>query len=173
MQETFCWIEGLADAIAKNGPDSPYEGVAQLFKRDDITIANLECPLTLGGNGALKAKRFVFKADPGSAEYLKSAGFDALILANNHTMDYLSEGLSDTMLSLDNVGLLYAGAGQSKGEIRPCFINKRGVCIGILSYNSLPPEGFMYEDDSATIAYARAGFLDSMKEDIVGGGCAM
>jgi poly-gamma-glutamate synthesis protein (capsule biosynthesis protein) len=88
------------------------------------------------------------------------------MLANNHTMDYLSEGLADTIKALDSAGLRYAGAGQSKEDIRPSFIEKNGVRIGILSYSSLPPEGFMYDDGCATIAYARAGFLDNMRRDV-------
>jgi poly-gamma-glutamate synthesis protein (capsule biosynthesis protein) len=157
---------GVADALEQNGMAYPYGGIARLFRRDDITVANLECPLTSTGGGAMKAKRFVFKADPKNAGVLKSAGFDALMLANNHTMDFLSAGLSDTMTALENTGLLYAGAGRSREEIGPCFINKNGISIGILSYSSLPPECFMYDGGSATIAYARAGYLDGMQKEI-------
>ena len=157
---------GVASAIEKNGAAYPYAGVASLFNEDDITIANLECPLTTGGGGAMKQKQFVFKADPGNAAVLKSAGFDVLTLANNHTMDYVSEGLSDTMAALDDAGVLHAGAGESRADIKPCFIEKNGVCVGILSYSSLPPEGFMYDEGSATIAYARAGFLEDMQREI-------
>jgi poly-gamma-glutamate synthesis protein (capsule biosynthesis protein) len=157
---------GVANAIDKNGMNYPYRGVARLFDQDDITIANLECPLTKSNGGAMKAKRFVFKAHPDNALAMKSAGFDVLMLANNHTMDYLSRGLADTMETLGDSGLLYAGAGLSKAEIQPCFINKNGVRVGILSYSSLPPEGFMHDGDRATVAYAREGFLDSMRNDI-------
>jgi len=157
---------GVANAMEQNGPAYPFEGVARLFNQDDITIANLECPLTQASGGAMKEKRFVFQADPDMADTLKQAGFDALVLANNHTMDYLSEGLIDTMNALDDAGILYAGAGQSKKEIKPCFVTENGVCIGILSYSSLPPEGFMHNDNNATVAYARAGFLDDMQREI-------
>ena len=157
---------GVASAIESNGAAYPYEGVSQIFNEDDITIANLECPLTLTGGGAMKEKRFVFKATPDNADVLKKAGFDVFMLANNHTMDYLGRGLIDTVDALDSSGIYHAGAGKSKSEIEPCFINKNGVCIGVLSYSSLPPEGFMYDENSATIAYARAGFLDDMQSEI-------
>jgi poly-gamma-glutamate synthesis protein (capsule biosynthesis protein) len=157
---------GVAEAISQNGAAYPYEGVAPLFRRDDLTIANLECPLTDADSGALKSKRFVFKADPANAAVLKSSGFDALLLANNHTMDYLSQGLSDTMAALDDANLHHSGAGETAAEIKPCFIDKNGVRIGILSYSALPPEGFVYDDGSATVAYARAGFLDDMQREI-------
>ena len=157
---------GVASAIEKNGAFYPFERVAPLFNQDDITIANLECPLSTTGGGAMKQKQFVFKADPDNAAILKSAGFDVLALANNHTMDYLSTGLTDTMAALYSEGILHVGAGASKEEIKPCFIQKNGVCVGVLSYSSLPPEGFMHDDNNATIAYARAGFLDDMQREI-------
>lgn len=157
---------GVAKAIEKNGRAYPYEGVAKLFQQDDITIANLECPLTSARIGALKAPYLVFRADPGCAETLKSAGFDALALANNHTMDYLSTGLCDTMEALGNAGLFYAGAGRRKENIRPCFLERNGVRIGILSYSSLLPEGLSCEEDDATIAYVRAGFLSEMQNQV-------
>lgn len=157
---------GVAKAIEQNGPAYPFEGVFRIFGQDDITIANLECPLTQVSGEAIKEQRFVFQADQSMACALKSAGFDVLALANNHTMDYLGAGLTDTMNALDGANIFYAGAGHSKGEIKPCFINKNGVCIGILSYSSLPPEGFMYDENSATIAYVREGFLDDMQSEI-------
>jgi poly-gamma-glutamate synthesis protein (capsule biosynthesis protein) len=157
---------GVADALEQNGEDYPYGEVSAAFRKDDVTVANLECPLTNQSGGAMKSPRFVFKADPVNAKALKAAGFDVLLLANNHTMDYLSAGLTDTMKALDGAGLSYAGAGVSEEEIRPCFLTKNGVRIGILSYSSLPPEGFVYDGSRATIAYARAGYLDGMKRDI-------
>jgi poly-gamma-glutamate synthesis protein (capsule biosynthesis protein) len=157
---------GVAEAVGQNGPAYPFGGITELFNRDDITVANLECPLTPGGSGALKEKKYVFKAEPASAGYLKTAGFDALILANNHTMDYQSAGLSDTMETLESAGLLYAGAGYTENDIKPCFIEKNGLRVGILAYSSLPPEGLIYDGGSATVAYARAGFLDGMRSDI-------
>jgi poly-gamma-glutamate synthesis protein (capsule biosynthesis protein) len=157
---------GVGSAIEQSGAAYPYDAVAGIFKADDVTIANLECPLTVADSRAMKPQRFIFKADPSNAEYLKSSGFDVLTLANNHTMDYLSNGLADTMQALENAGVLYAGAGLSKEEIKPCFIEKNGVRIGVLSYSSLPPEGFVYNGKNATVAYARAGFLDDMRNDI-------
>jgi poly-gamma-glutamate synthesis protein (capsule biosynthesis protein) len=159
---------GVATELKENGADYPYREVSAAFLKDDITVANLECPLTSAGGGAMKAKRFVFKAAPDNAEILKDAGFDALMLANNHTMDYVSDGLADTMSALDAAGLFHAGAGQNKQDIKPCYITDNGVCIGLLSYSCLPLEGIVYDKDSPTIAYARAGSLDSMKSEIKG-----
>jgi poly-gamma-glutamate synthesis protein (capsule biosynthesis protein) len=159
---------GVADAIAENGASYPYGAVSELFGRDDLTGANLECPLTAGGAGAMNAARFVFRADPSNADVLKSAGVRRADARNNHTMDYLSAGLNDTMAALEGAGLRYAGAGDSGDAIEPCFVEINGVRTGILAYSSLPPEGFMYDGGSATVAYARAGYLEDMRAEIAG-----
>ncbi len=130
---------GVGRKIAQNGRDYPFEAVSGLFLRDEVTIANLECPLTRAENA--KDKEVVFKAAPESAAALKAAGFDALMLANNHSSDYFDEGLKDTVLALEGTGLFYAGNLDGKGEARPCIIEKNGVRIGILAYNALEDEG--------------------------------
>lgn len=49
-------------------------------------MVNLETPITTGGVGAAN-KQFVFKGAPEALDALKSAGVDAVNLANNHTLD--------------------------------------------------------------------------------------
>lgn len=157
---------GVGLAMEEHGDSYPHLGVSELFLEDDITIANLECPLTESDAGAVKHKKFVFKASPSQADTLKAAGFDVFTLANNHTMDYLSAGLLDTMDALEGAGLEHAGAGENAQSIKPLFIERNGRTIGLLSYSSLPIEGYVHDDSKATIAYARAGSLDAMEEEI-------
>ena len=83
----------VQSALDKNGYDYPYEEVSPYFLKDDLTIGNLECPITDAGNAANKEKRFIFRADYENAAALSRAGFDCLNLANNHSMDYLGTGL--------------------------------------------------------------------------------
>lgn len=62
---------GAAKVMEQNGFACLYEGVTQLFTQDDITIANLEDPLTPADGGALKDSQFIFKADADNAKTLK------------------------------------------------------------------------------------------------------
>ncbi len=153
---------GVGKAIAKNGTAYPFEGVSELFSSDDVTVANLECALTEAGPAA--SKEYVFRSSPGTAAALKLAGFDVLALANNHTMDYLGRGLSDTMQALSDSGISYAGAGKSGEEIKPCIIKKYGVRIGVLSYCALSPEDCGGE--TGEIAFVREDKLDDMKKEV-------
>ena len=54
---------GVQRYLEEFGYDYPYEDVRDLFLQDDLTVGNLECPITDYENAANKAKRFLFKAD--------------------------------------------------------------------------------------------------------------
>ena len=145
---------GMEDKISKYGMDYPYEKVRKIFLDSDISFANLECPLTDAGKPSIKKKIYVFREDGQNAFALKRAGLDVLSLANNHSMDYGSQGLTDTMNYLKKAGVLYAGAGTNKEEAhKPLFISKSGITVGFLSYSEFPPEGYIHFDDKPDVAF--------------------
>lgn len=156
---------GVREQIEKNSYLYPHSEVAEIFKADDLTVANLECPLTEGGSPAFKNKRIVFKADPKNSEALKKSGYDVLCLANNHSMDFLGAGLEDTANALQSQGLEFFGASMKE---RPpaLFIKKNGVKIGFLGYSCFPPEGFLHDSSSWSVAYSRSNNLDELKSEI-------
>ena len=120
---------GVQSYLEEFGYDYPYEDVRDLFLQDDLTVGNLECPITDYENAANKAKRFLFKADAENASALKRAGFDCLNLANNHTMDYTSPGLLDTMTHLEANGLDYVGASENAASKKPYIFEKNGIRV--------------------------------------------
>lgn len=159
---------GVEKYLKEYGYDYPYGDVRSIFLQDDLTVANLECPITDGGNAADKTKRFVFKADKENGPALKRAGFDCLDLANNHSMDYLSGGLLDTMENLEKSGLSYVGAAkQAANSLDSAYVfEKKGVKVGILAYSAFPPEGFFYNGNKPTIRYVSTMDLSGMENDI-------
>lgn len=90
--------------IASTGR-APFEGVAGLFGRRDLVLANLE-----GAVGAeeacLPGKGPCFPIAPEQLALLARAGITALGLANNHSRDLGEEGLEKTRDRLAAVGLL-------------------------------------------------------------------
>lgn len=144
---------GVDSYISKNGYSYPYENLKNIFLADDLTIVNLECPITEYGRGANKPERFVFKAKTENANAMKEAGIDLCNLANNHTMDYRSEGLKDTMENLSKAGISYVGAGENANTDMSYIFEKDGFKIGILAYSIFPPEGFVYDENSPGINY--------------------
>jgi len=120
--------------------------LALLGQNADITVANLEAPLTLSET-VHPTKPIVFKGAPENVSGLVFAGIDIVTLANNHVMDYMLPGLEDTQNILSDNNILHSGAGANSTEAyQPIFIQKKGVNIAFLAssdrtgqYNNYQP----------------------------------
>lgn len=114
--------------------------VAPVLQKGDFTFGNLEgliCdPLPdLEGRGVWGN---IIRMPSRVADILKSAGFNAFSLANNHTMDLGPEGLRQTLRNLDRVGIAYSGAGMNIRDARkPALLEQSGVKVALLSYSSI------------------------------------
>lgn len=101
------------DRLAPNDGINLLKTITPSLNSTDITFGNLEGVLMEGGSAAKKCKNrsscYVFRSPPHYANYLKTAGFDVLSLANNHARDFGEEGRTATMQALDAVGILHSG----------------------------------------------------------------
>ena len=117
----FCPAVGPTDKLLQEGAAKTVFGdLYEIIRNADLSITNLECPLTLSGSGIKKIGPNL-KVRPKIASLLKSAGFGLVTLANNHIYDYGQQGLSETLDSLRRCGLSYVGAGLSLQEARKTF----------------------------------------------------
>ena len=111
------------------GKDPEYflKNVKSVFESDDLTIANLEGPLTEEDSHA--DKTFAFKGKPEYVKILTSGGIDAVTLANNHSMDRFQQGLDDTreILTENNIGHF--------GYAYNYIAEVKGIKIGFLGYS--------------------------------------
>ena len=88
----------------------------------DYSICNLEGALT-------DSKRKIKKSGPAlrapikCINGIKELGFKCVCLANNHVMDFGSEGLSDTINALESAGIQWVGTGNN----RTCL--KKYTCL--------------------------------------------
>jgi poly-gamma-glutamate capsule biosynthesis protein CapA/YwtB (metallophosphatase superfamily) len=80
----------------QNGRD-PFEGISSLVCHASFAAANLEC--TISDVGAA-TNRYAFRAPAQSAQLLRQAGFDAMGLANNHSLDFGPMALHDSAARL-------------------------------------------------------------------------
>lgn len=107
--------------------------ITELISSSDISIVNLECPLTECENEHYKSGPNL-KAPSSSISAIKKAGFSVVSLANNHIKDYGNQGVFDTIEVCKKTSLLTVGAGDSSFSAKtPLFINIEGKRIGILS----------------------------------------
>ena len=144
----------LARAYENTGGIIPTQGVEAIFEptlsilgeNADITVANLECPLT-NYNVPHPTKTIYFKGSPENAAGLAYAGIDLVCLANNHVIDYMLEGMVETQTVLEQYGILHSGAGVNSYEAyKPLFYSKKGVNLAFLrssdrtgQYNNYQP----------------------------------
>ncbi|MDY7039365.1 MAG: CapA family protein [Chloroflexota bacterium] len=116
------------------GVGYPFASTGDLLRGADLAVGNLECALTARSQ-PIPHKLYLFRAHPRHAGGLVEAGFDVLILGNNHTSDYGQPGLDETVYTLRAHGLAYVGGGSSAEEAhRPLFVEVKGVRLAFLSY---------------------------------------
>jgi poly-gamma-glutamate capsule biosynthesis protein CapA/YwtB (metallophosphatase superfamily) len=100
----------------------------------DVVFCNLESVLSDKGI-PLEKNKILLQAKEGSIELLKSAGFNAVSLANNHIMDFGYNSLLKTIKLLKKNNIKYTGAGANLSEAcKPIFFEKDNLRIGLIAY---------------------------------------
>jgi len=115
-----------------------FRSVAPLLAGHDVVFGNLEGPLTDASLSPKcpKPRRdglpcFAFRTPPRYAARLAEAGFTAVNVANNHSLDFGMEGLDNTLAALDNAGIQPVG-----GERVAVFtIEGKNVAVAGFSYS--------------------------------------
>jgi len=98
-------FEEYADAY---GMDYFFENVRGLFEQDDLTIVNLEGPLT-NSDDMRSGRTFNFRGDPEYVQILSGSSVEIANVANNHALDFGQEGLDETAQVLSNAGIGVSG----------------------------------------------------------------
>ena len=96
---------------------SPWGSTLGLLRSTDLLLINLETAVTTHGE-KWPDKVFNYRMHPTNIECLKVAGVDYAGLANNHSLDYGEKGLAETVKSIREAGIAFAGAGDSQAEAR-------------------------------------------------------
>jgi len=151
--------------IAARGGAEPLEEVAAQLAAADITVGNLESPLSTRGTKN-EAKDYTFRGDPRGAEGLALAGFDFLALGNNHVLDYGPDALADTIDLLDEKGIGHSGAGMDKTQAwTPAVRDIDGTTVAFLSFSHILPPGFVAGSSRAGLAQGRNN-MDAVEDAI-------
>ncbi|CAM3398521.1 MULTISPECIES: CapA family protein [Paenibacillus] len=134
----------VENALKQHGYDYPYRHLGTAFLDDDLTVLNLETPVTTRGVAAAN-KQFVFKSSPDVLPALRAAGVEAVNLANNHILDQGQEGLLDTLKHLDDHEIRYVGAGRNEKEAFAAqYFELKGMTVALLGFSRVLPETTWY-----------------------------
>ncbi|MBT8047444.1 MAG: hypothetical protein HKN57_12665 [Xanthomonadales bacterium] len=82
----------------------------------DFASVNLETQVMSSRPEQKAPKSYVFFTPPEALQALKVSGVDYVTLGNNHTYDYLQDGLESTLDALDASGLGWSGAGLTESQ---------------------------------------------------------
>lgn len=119
----------LPDLLDLLKPMRPYVETA------DLASVNLEIVLSESNPSEAAPKSIVFYAPPQLANALAQTGFDHVSLGNNHSYDYLQEGLDTTVRALETAGLKWSGAGRTEEEaLRASRIDVDKQAFSMLGY---------------------------------------
>ncbi len=158
-----------------NDASVPFAGVVHILRQDDLTIANLETPLSRAKPAV--GNTFVFNGKPEYAQILAKGSVELVNLANNHTGDFGPEGAKQTVMAVEaehvgsfgngridkrtvkgvevvNIGYLGGGRGTREKVVKDVLKHKRPNNLVIVSFH-WGVEGLnVPTDDQRTMAHA-------------------
>lgn len=115
---------------AEGGAEYFLRNVKDIFAEDDMTIVNLEGVLTTS-NAAAGGRTYNIKGDPSYARILTEGSVEAVSMANNHRLDFGTEGTKDTEAALNAENILYAY------DKNVAIYETQGILIGYVSVNEV------------------------------------
>lgn len=120
-----------ADAAAR-APEALYGGLAAVIALADFALVNLEC--ALGGTVPIPKDGPNLQGGPAATRALREAGFHAACLANNHVLDFGSQGLDATLDACRRAGLETVGAGRDLEQaFAPLVRDVGGLRVGVFN----------------------------------------
>lgn len=124
-------IRNFTKYYDQNGYQYFFENVRDYFAEDDITIVNLEGPLT-SSKDMRPRRRFNFRGEPEYVQILTYGNVELCNIANNHLMDYKERGAQDTINILQEAGIGASGGIDNK-EI-PYYTEVNGYKVGSVGF---------------------------------------
>lgn len=109
-----------------------FSAVKKQISAADIAIGNLETTFTPGKKPTGYPR---FNAPAALARDLATTGFDLLVTANNHSLDYGEAGILGTLSALQKNKIVPVGTSRSAEETRrPVVVERNGIKVAFLAY---------------------------------------
>jgi len=114
-------------------PGSAVSGLAALARTADVFILNLESQLTSRSapTGTIGTS---MRAEPAAIAELSYLGVKAVTCANNHCLDYGSDGLRESAERLEQAGIAVAGV-MGEGRDGGAVVSVGGIRVGLLGFS--------------------------------------
>jgi Bacterial capsule synthesis protein PGA_cap len=124
-------FEGAIESRLAANPATALGPIANVLRRADLAVVNLETAITERGTPA--PKDFTFRAPPSALTALKAAGVDVATMANNHGQDFGVVGLRDSLAAAKAAKFPVIGVGRDADEAyRPYQVTVKGQRIAVI-----------------------------------------
>lgn len=127
--ENFAYDTSLNAYFLYQGADYFFENVRSILEADDLSIINMEGPLT--ESTARNGELFAFKGDPEFVNILSGSSVEAANLANNHSHDYGEQSFTDTKKILEDAGISTFGYDDT------AIVTVKGINVGLVGIYEL------------------------------------
>ena len=140
--------------IAAEGPRYPWTSAGRALRQADIAFGNLESPVSKRGTPF--DKLYNFRGTPAALRGLaRHSGLDVLNLANNHSGDYGTVALMDTVRGIERLGMKAVGAGRNlRRARRPQIVERLGLRVAFVGFSEVAPIEFAATADRPGTAWA-------------------
>lgn len=130
----FCPHKRVEQAFLKEEFENVFSGFEKIAEDCDLSITNLECPLTLSNIPIAKTGPNL-KAHPDCINGIKFGGLNVVTLANNHIMDYGEQGLIDTINACNKRNIHFVGAEPNIQDAEePLYLKVKNKKIAIVNF---------------------------------------
>lgn len=155
-------IAAVGDTMLGSTPELPpspstYLAAMRADLRADIVFGNLEGTLTDATASKCRPKAkdcFAFRAPPGFAADLRTAGFTVMNNANNHSYDFGAAGRTDTVRALSAAGIAQTGL---PGQIT--VVHAGGMRVAMLGFAPYANTASLLDLAAARALIERAGAM--------------
>ena len=138
--DLLCQTRQQEAAKTESGYDfrGSFHYVQPVFAEADLVIGNLEG--TLSEQAPYMAEQPEVEGKPhlnapaSYLEALRAAGFDAVVMSNNHNCDAGVRGIFDTLDRVEEYGMIHTGTFRSREDPRFILVEIKGIRFGLMSY---------------------------------------
>lgn len=134
------WVHFM---IYENGSESALSDLAEMVSGADVAMTNLECVVSSRGRFWDKGERrpYLYRARPEMLDVLTHVGFDVLVTANNHSMDYGPEALLEQLELIEAIGMAQVGCGANAEQAaRPTYVRVGDVILAFIGLETNFPK---------------------------------
>lgn len=140
----------------KNGISAVVDSeMLSFMKNADLLILNHEFVFSNRGE-AMADKQYTLRNDPKYVKILQELGTDVVSIANNHILDFGRDAFSDTLSTLENAEISYAGGGRNLEQaLSPVTKTINGQTFAIFAATRVSPSYDWYANSK------RSGILQT------------